>query len=142
RRFVRALAPSDLAAGSLPHALRSLADREGAALRIEGEEYPLTPEEGAALHRVAQGALANAREHAAAGRVVITLSYLDDQVALDVADDGRGFDPAAPRPGGPDRGYGLPAMRDRITGVGGTLVVESEPGEGTVVAARLPRSRP
>ncbi|MEV4256037.1 sensor histidine kinase [Spirillospora sp. NPDC049652] len=144
RRFVRALAPSDLAAGSLPHALRSLADREGAALRVEGEEYPLTPEEGAALHRVAQGALANAREHAAAARIVITLSYLDDQVALDVADDGRGFDPAAPHPhdGRGDRGYGLPGMRARIAGVGGTLVVESEPGEGTVVAARLPRSRP
>ncbi|RMI46643.1 sensor histidine kinase [Actinomadura harenae] len=142
RRFVRALAPSDLAAGSLPHALRSLADREGAALRVEGEEYPLTPEEQAALHRVAQGALANAREHAAAAHIVITLSYLDDEVALDVADDGCGFDPAAPRPGGAGRGYGLPGMRDRVAGVGGTLVVESEPGEGTVVAARLPRSRP
>ncbi|MFC4911508.1 sensor histidine kinase [Actinomadura gamaensis] len=142
RRFVRALAPSDLAAGSLPHALRSLADRENALLRVEGEEYPLPADAQAALHRVAQAALANAREHAAATTIVITLSYLDGEVALDVADDGRGFDPSAPRAAAPDRGYGLPAMRDRLVPLGGTLVVESEPGEGTVVAARLPRSHP
>ncbi|MFC7717328.1 ATP-binding protein [Nonomuraea recticatena] len=84
---------------------------------------------------MAQGALANAREHAQASRVVVTLSYLEGEVTLDVFDDGVGFDQAAP---GPGRGYGLRGMRDRLAEVGGTLVVESVPGEGTAVAARIP----
>ncbi|GAA1544770.1 sensor histidine kinase [Actinomadura kijaniata] len=141
RRFVRALAPPDLAAGSLPDALRALADRENAAFRVDGVEYPLAPAAQETLLRIAQSAVANAREHAAAPNVVITLSYLDDAVSLDVADDGVGFDPARadPRPG---RGYGLRGMRERVAGAGGDLAVESAPGEGTVVAATIPRSLP
>ncbi len=81
------------------------------------------------------------REHAGAGRASITLSYLGDQAVLDVADDGRGFTP--PRAGhgggtGGDRGHGLPAMRARLRQLGGTLTVESAPGEGTVVSAAIP----
>ncbi|MQY02897.1 sensor histidine kinase [Actinomadura macrotermitis] len=141
RRFVRALAPPGLAAGSLPAALRAVAEGAGADLRVDGAEYPTGARAEEALLRVAQGALANAREHAGAARVVLTLSYLDDAVTLDIADDGAGFDPAAPRPGA-GRGYGLRAMRDRLAEAGGRLVVESAPGEGTVVAATIPRSGP
>ncbi|MYV67943.1 sensor histidine kinase, partial [Streptomyces sp. SID2131] len=89
-----------------------------------------------ALLRIAQGALANIREHAGATSAAVTLTYLDDQVVLDVADDGRGFDPAD-RPGGV-RGHGLPAMRVRAEQLGGTLTVESVPGEGTVLSAAIP----
>ncbi|MFI6521127.1 sensor histidine kinase [Spirillospora sp. NPDC050679] len=141
RRFVRALAPSDLAAGSLPAALRGLLDRDAVTgpptrLRVDGAEYDLDTGAQAALVRVVQGALANVREHAGASAVMVTLTYLDDQVRLDVADDGAGFDRVRP---GPGRGYGLPAMRERLAAVGGTLEVESVPGEGTVVAATVPR---
>ena len=69
-----------------------------------------------------------------------------DMVVLDVFDDGRGFDPSAAAlsepagPSGPDggTGYGLRAMRDRARALGGTLTVESSPGEGTAVVASLP----
>ncbi|WP_031173413.1 ATP-binding cassette domain-containing protein, partial [Streptosporangium roseum] len=73
--------------------------------------------------RAAQEALANVARHARAGRAALTLSYMDEEVTLDVLDDGTGFDPAAA--GG---GYGLIAMRERASRSGGTVTVESAPG--------------
>ena len=81
----------------------------------------------------AQEALVNVAKHARATRVGVTLSYLEHEVALDVRDDGRGFDPA-PAEGG----FGLVAMRQRIESLSGRLQVESEPGAGTAVSARVP----
>ena len=145
RRFVHDLAPADLAdGGSLDDALRNLADRETSdTLRVrfhqDGTPDGALPERvRSALVRIAQGALANVREHADATTAALTLSHLDDQVVLDIADDGRGFDPGA-RPGGV-RGHGLPAMRARVRQLGGTLTVESAPGEGTVLSAAIPLS--
>ncbi|NUT38828.1 MAG: sensor histidine kinase [Thermoactinospora sp.] len=133
RRFVRDLAPAALGGQSLAEALSELNPGD---FRLEGTPYPVDPAAEAALLRIAQGALANAREHANATRVVVTLSYLPDAVSLDVVDDGAGFDLDAPS--APGRGYGLKAMRNRVAELGGTLVVESVPGEGTAVAARIP----
>ncbi|MDF3147551.1 ATP-binding protein, partial [Streptomyces sp. T21Q-yed] len=96
-----------------------------------------------ALLRIAQGALANVREHAVADNATLTLTLLDDAVVLDVTDDGHGFDPTA-LPASPDaeRGHGLPAMRARLRALGGTLTVESAPGEGTVLSAAVPLEAP
>ncbi|MGW1213135.1 sensor histidine kinase [Streptomyces sp. NPDC002499] len=154
RRLVHDLAPADLAEHSLPGALAALAEREsGPGLTVEFKEFrefrldgtpgPLPERSEAALLRIAQGALANVREHAAATRAALTLTWLDDQVSLDVADNGRGFDPTAAPPTGVSdrsRGHGLPAMRIRARQSGGTLTVESTPGEGTVVSAAIPVS--
>jgi predicted ABC-type transport system involved in lysophospholipase L1 biosynthesis ATPase subunit len=63
----------------------------------------------------------------------LTISYMENEVALDVRDDGVGFDPAMP-----DRGFGHVAMRQRIAALAGTLQVESEPGGGTAVSACVP----
>lgn len=143
RRFVHDLAPADLAGQSLPAALGALAERESGpgltiGFRLDGDPGPLPERIEAALLRIAQGALANVREHAAATRAALTLTCLDDQVSLDVADNGRGFDAAA-LPSEPDRtrGHGLPAMRIRARQSGGTLAVESAPGEGTVVTVAV-----
>jgi signal transduction histidine kinase len=80
----------------------------------------------------------------------VTLSYMEEEVALDVRDDGRGFDATrvpsgeagAPAPSGRDRvpsgGFGLVAMRQRIEALSGTLQVESEPGSGTAISACVP----
>lgn len=142
RRFVHDLAPVDLdTGGGLPEALQALAGREpGTAVRchIEGAPVPLPRPVESALLRIAQGALANVREHARARTAALTLTYLDDQVVLDIADDGRGFDPEGGGAPGPHRGHGLPAMRARVQGVGGTLTIESAPGDGTVVSAAVP----
>ncbi|WP_084516422.1 sensor histidine kinase [Microtetraspora niveoalba] len=145
RRFVRDLRPPGLVDVSLPEALARLCESaDGSAgprvrFRQEGERYPLDPGVQVALLRVAQGALANVREHSGAGTATVTLSYLDGEVTLDVFDDGAGFAEPAPAPG---RGYGLRAMRDRLAEVDGVLVVESAPGEGTAVAAAVPTGRP
>jgi signal transduction histidine kinase len=96
----------------------------------------MTPEAESALLRTAQEALANTAKHAAASRVGLTLSYFDDEVVLDVRDDGRGFDPQSV--GSAAGGFGLVAMRQRIEGLSGTLDVESEPGLGTAISARVP----
>ncbi|MFB7472830.1 sensor histidine kinase [Kitasatospora sp. NPDC056184] len=148
RRFVHDLAPAELADGrSLDQALRSLAERESAEsglpvrFHLDGAPVPLPAAAQSALLRIAQGALANVREHAGASAAALTLSFLGDQAVLDIADDGRGFTPAAsppPASSSSGRGHGLPAMRARLRQLGGTLTVESAPGEGTVVSAAVP----
>ncbi|MCX4759826.1 sensor histidine kinase [Streptomyces sp. NBC_01275] len=145
RRFVHDLAPADLAEQSLPDALAALAARESGPgltveFRLDGDPGPLPERVEAALLRIAQGALANVREHAAATRAALTLTCLDDQISLDVADNGRGFDARSPTvsPADRARGHGLPAMRIRARQSGGALTVESTPGEGTVVSVAVP----
>ena len=142
RRVVWALRPRPLAERSLPRALEELAGRLAeetglhAQTTVTGPERPLGAEAEAALLRIAQEALANVRKHAAALKVTLTLSYLDDVVVLDVADDGVGFDPAATEAAA--SGLGLRAMRERVTQLGGHLSIESAPGQGTTIAAELP----
>ncbi len=88
----------------------------------------------AALFRVAQEALSNVAKHAKASKVRLTLTYLDDTVLLDVADDGERV-----RPGRPDRrDTGWSACDERLARVGGTLTVESAPGYGTTLNAAFP----
>ncbi|WP_432108662.1 sensor histidine kinase [Streptomyces sp. AA1529] len=147
RRFVHDLAPADLAeGGGLEAALQRLAARESAAdrsvrCRVDNAVgAPALPGHiQAALLRIAQGALANVREHSGASHAALTLSYLGDQVRLDIADNGRGFDTAAAHgPRRHARGHGLPAIRARVRQVGGALAVESAPGDGTVVSVSVP----
>ncbi|MFF8645045.1 sensor histidine kinase [Streptomyces sp. NPDC015345] len=149
RRFVHDLAPADLAdGGGLAEALRALAERESDAnltvrFHAEGAPVPLPDRVSSALLRIAQGALANVREHAAATTAALTLTLLDDQVVLDVADDGRGFTPpAAGEEAAGVRGHGLPAIRARAGQLGGTLTIESAPREGTVLSVSIPLEPP
>ncbi|MEU3621225.1 two-component sensor histidine kinase [Amycolatopsis coloradensis] len=143
RRSVRALGPQPLAASTLPDALdevsRLWSGRTGVEIRFTttGTARALHPEIEATLLRVTQEALTNVEKHAAATIVGLTLSYMADQVTVDVRDDGGGFDPgAAVSPG--EGGFGVPGMRARVTRLAGTLNLESEPGGGTAVSANLP----
>ncbi|WP_326843967.1 sensor histidine kinase [Streptomyces sp. NBC_01558] len=151
RRFVHDLGPADLARGTaLDQALRALARRESGerlTVRVHVDDagrVPHVPERvRSALLRIAQGALANVREHSGARTATLTLTLLDDQVVLDVADDGRGFTPGEPPAASPGvRGHGMPAMRARASQLGGTLTVESAPAEGTVLSAAIPLESP
>ncbi|MEU6332563.1 MULTISPECIES: GAF domain-containing sensor histidine kinase [unclassified Streptomyces] len=89
-----------------------------------------------ALLRVAQEALHNALRHSGAELVEVTLTRNGQGALLRIADDGCGFDPGAVRRAG--RHLGLVSMRDRASGVGGKLTVESEPGKGTTVEMEVP----
>ncbi|MEU9234942.1 sensor histidine kinase [Streptomyces subrutilus] len=151
RRLVHDLAPAELADGAgLADALRGLDAGPDTEVRfhLEGAPAPLPDRVQSALLRIAQGALANVREHSGARTAALTLSFLGDQVVLDVADDGHGFtEPGAGTgtgtgsgtgSGDARRGHGLPAMRARVRQLGGTLTIESTPGEGTVLSAAIP----
>jgi signal transduction histidine kinase len=152
RRSVHALRPEPLMTARLGEALAAVAGRwsalHGIAVEVAttGTARPMRAEAEVALLRAAQEALANVAKHAGATRVGVTLSYMEQEVAVDVRDDGRGFEPAGPSqvPGedGPRTdaggGFGLVAMRQRIEGLSGTLQIESEPGGGTGISARVP----
>ncbi|MEU8819208.1 sensor histidine kinase [Actinoplanes sp. NPDC048796] len=145
RRTVHAMEPSMLAEARLPEALDDLARRWSranhitAAATTTGDARPLRPDIEAALLRTAQESLTNVAKHARATEVTLTLSYMEDLVTLDVRDDGVGFVPAARRAhGSPDGGFGLAGMRRRVQRLSGRVVVESEPGGGTVISATLP----
>jgi signal transduction histidine kinase len=142
RQVVWALRPRPLAEQPLPLALGELTGRlaEETGLHAEtlatGTTRRLPAHVEEALLRIVQEALANIRKHAAASRVTVTLSYLEDVVTLDVQDDGVGFDQAAEVAAA--GGLGLRAMRERVAALGGSLVVESAPGEGTTIAVEVP----
>lgn len=142
RRSVQALGPQELGRAHLPDALRTLTERWShdhdvrAHVEITGVREPLSPAIEVSLFRVVQESLTNVAKHAEASRVGVTLSYAGAEVLLDVRDDGRGF--AA----GVGTGFGLTSMRQRIRGVGGHLEVQSAPGEGTSVSARVPAIAP
>ncbi len=149
RRSVHALRPEPLETARLSEALTGVAGRwsalHGVAVEVTttGTARPMQPEVEVALLRTAQEALANVAKHAQAARVGVTLSYMEHEVALDVRDDGQGFDPArladaVPGNGSDAGGFGLVAMRQRIEGLSGTLQVESEPGAGTGISACVP----
>lgn len=147
RRSVHNLSPVALADDGLPDALKKTVTEWGertdvqAGFTVTGTAEPLHDEVAATLLRIAQEALSNAARHAAATRVGVTLSYMGDEVTLDIRDDGRGFDPLAARERTGAGGFGLDGMRARAERIAGSLTIESEPGNGTAVSARVPLVR-
>ncbi|MEI2277691.1 sensor histidine kinase [Paenarthrobacter ilicis] len=151
RSFVRGLRSPDLEESGLVETLRRLcaktqteAGARGTPLQCRFElvgaplELPNTFQ--TTLLRAAQASLANVWAHAKARTAVVTLSFLDDEVTLDVFDDGIGF-VAATAEGTARRdgtGVGLTSLRERLGVLNGSLAIESAPGEGTVVAVRVP----
>jgi signal transduction histidine kinase len=148
RRFVWALRPDMVQRETLDLALQRVTQRwseeSGLAARVEisGTTRALTPPIEATLLRCAQEGLTNVHKHARAGQVTLTLTYMDDEIILDLQDDGVGFDPqVAPQQARLEHsGYGLLSLRERAAQLGGSLSVESAPGEGTTLVMALPTS--
>ena len=153
RRSVEALQPGALEGARLPDALAAYVKRwselHGVAARVEtvGRPVPLATETEVTLYRVAQEALTNVGRHAGATTALVTVSYGDEGVALDVGDDGHGFAAeealavrAVDGPAGVSGsgGFGLTTMRQRTAAVGGVIQVDSS-AEGTVVHVEVPR---
>ncbi len=141
RAIVDGLRPVDLAGDGLDRALRKqveLLDRvHGATIRFTGDAVPrLGPDREQALYRIAQEALHNALRHGSPSAVDVNLASRNGTVVLEIADDGRGFDPEpASRAHG---GLGLASMRDRARAAGGQLAVASRDGGGTTVRVEVP----
>ena len=141
RRFIRELTPPSLDQG-LGAALRRLAEqqwtRDGLTVEVDVPEVALPMDVQTALLRIAQGAVANVVQHAAASTVRLSLAVDGQEARLTVADDGVGFEPVTAR----DRAwstdsFGLRAMEDRVGQFGGRLDITSAPGRGTTIVALL-----
>lgn len=102
-------------------------------VRVTGDQdLPVELEE--AFFRIAQGALSNVVRHSHAKTAVVEVEQNEERVQLRVTDTGVGFDMVEPRM----KEFGLASMRTRMAEIGGTLVIESQPGAGTVLTARAP----
>jgi len=138
--IIQALRPASLAEGGLPQAVQTLIDgwraQTGTPVDVQirqAQDIPIGLEQ--ALFRVCQEALSNIARHAQAATVTVRLDYGEDAVTLIVRDDGRGFDLATERSAS---SFGLRSMQERIESLDGQWVVESSPGFGTTIQARLP----
>lgn len=87
-----------------------------------------------ALYRIAQESMHNTVKHARATNISVKLAHEPDEVRLEVQDDGQGFDPSGEFPGH----LGLRSMQERARDIGGTLEIQSAPGEGTRITIRIP----
>jgi two-component system, NarL family, sensor histidine kinase UhpB len=142
RHLLFELRPPTLASEGLVPALRAYVGDADPVPEIE-DALPFEPpsELRAILFRIAQEAIANARKHASATRIHVSIAALDGGVRLVITDDGFGFDVGvieSPEPGH----IGLPTMIERAQLAGGGCEVHSEPGRGTTVSAWLPLAEP
>ena len=114
-------------------------ERLGVTIDADLDPVTLAPPAEHAVLRIVQEALANAVKHAQPNRIRLRLHHQDGQVAVTVTDDGAGFDPSLATQ---RHGMGLGLMRERVAELGGTLQLDSTPGQGTTVQILLPGGRP
>jgi two-component system, NarL family, sensor histidine kinase LiaS len=136
--LVHELRPQDMDGRDFSETLKEYAiewaQRSGIELNFEIEgnnEIPFETRE--ILFRIAQEALANIARHSAARCANILLGYETNKATMVIKDDGRGFDTSASH-----SGVGLASMRERAEASGGSLIVESVPGQGTKIVVTLP----
>ena len=143
RQMTWALRPDLLEGMPLPDALDNLAKRWSDANHIpvnfsfSGNMRQLHPDIATVLLRTLREALNNIQKHAQAKQVTATLTYLDTLVALDVQDDGVGFD-AEKNIASEEGGFGLKSLREQAERLGGELSIESEPQKGCTIAISIP----
>jgi GAF domain-containing protein len=128
----RGIHPAILSRGGLVPALRTLARRSAIPIDLDVSTDVDVPEPiEVAAYFVASEALANATKHAEASRIELSLAPIEGRLLLAVRDDGvGGADPA--------RGSGLVGLLDRVEALGGSLDIQSRPGDGTHITVRLP----
>jgi len=126
---------------ALRHHLSLFAQRSSisAPLAIQGTTTPVPPKVAHAAFRILQEALTNVEKHAQTNEAAVTLRFSPDLFECVIADKGVGFDPSntAERPG-IEGGLGLSSMRERAESVGGSLRVNSVPGQGTEITVAVP----
>ena len=113
------------------------ADRSGIAVHFSqsSQEIRVNPQTGTALFRIYQEILTNIARHANADMVLTKLEMSDAVIRLTVTDNGKGFDNSVT-----STSLGLLSMKERAYMAGGSLVITSQPGNGTMVVAEVPLS--
>jgi len=145
RQSIWALRSQDAGETTLPVKLRRVTEQAGgrgleATFSVYGAYRPLPPDMESEIMRVAQEALHNVKKHAGARTVNVQMEYLADEIALEVRDDGRGFE--VDGSGEPPAGhFGLKGMMERAVAIGGMLEVLSALGAGVAVRLRAPAPR-
>lgn len=129
--LAQGLHPAVLARSGLAGALSALAQQAPIAVGLRTSPEPLPTEVEAACYYVACEALANVVKHAGADRAEIAVEVTDGAVEVRIRDDGSGG-------ATPDQGSGLRGLADRVESLGGRFEVDSPPGAGTLVVARIP----
>ena len=140
RLLIHELRPPMLEQEGLVGAVRKRLDAVEKRVGIEARvvmddlvELPPSLEEG--LYWITQEALNNALKHAAAGKEIVRICVECETLVLEIADDGQGFDLEAAKHRG---GIGLVSMRERAREMGGTLTIQTAPGQGTMVKVSVP----
>ena len=143
RGYVRGLQPVEASERPIAASLEELAEqtRSGARIAVDVDVSPaaaarLDGARRAAAYYVAADALGNIARHSRARRATLRLAEADGRLALDIEDDGAGFDPAMAT-----AGHGLENMRQRASAAGGQIAIASAPGRGTRIRLTLPVAR-
>ncbi len=144
RDVATALRPPILDAGiasAIDWQARRFEERTGIACLVEVPECPpqLSNAKAIGLFRILQEALTNVMRHAQAQTVSLRLEQQEGVLSLSISDDGRGFSVQQGRQG---LSFGLVGMRERAQMLGGTLVLDSQPGEGTSIRVSVPLDTP
>jgi signal transduction histidine kinase len=136
RRYVFELRDTVAPSVGLDERIHTLVARMGSAYptRVELTVEPLAHDAEDEIMLVVTEALSNALRHAHAENVAVELERDEDEIVVTVRDDGEGFDISQPGAGG----MGLANMKTRTHGLGGEFTIDSLPGEGTTVSARIP----
>ncbi|MGE4095860.1 MAG: GAF domain-containing sensor histidine kinase, partial [Candidatus Binatia bacterium] len=143
RRSVMALHPQALENDDLPTALNRTASEISThtnteiTVHIHGTPYPLSSEIAANLLRIGQEAIINACKHAQPKVISLNLSFMTNELQLQIHDDGQGFDMTYPSR---SSGFGLTSMRERAEQIGGQFTISSLPGQGTQITVSIPVS--
>ena len=134
---IKGIPPAELSKLGLPGALSKLAqqvhvDKQTIChFQAEPTITIARPNLSLQLYYIAQQALQNAIQHAAASEIQVRLMRNDSSVVLQVADNGRGFDPSVLQRSA--AGWGLRSMRNRAMAIGARLTIRSAPGRGTTI---------
>jgi signal transduction histidine kinase len=142
RRSVAALRPKLLEKGSLFNALKYLTAQMKSSTdtylicKVIGTAYPLSPDVENNLLRIGQEALTNAIKYAHASEIYVELVYEETQCLLRVKDNGQGFEIDQISL---NQGFGLLGMSERVEQIGGELIIQSQPAQGTEIVVILNR---
>lgn len=146
-RLIADLHPSLLDTLGLVPAIRRHAESSlrplgiNVSVETKGVDRRLPPEVESTLFRFTKGAIGNIAQHSRAKNAAIVLEYQDDELLLQISDDGEGFDVSKiTNVEESGRGRGVFTMKERVRLLGGTCSIESQPGRGTTVRARVPMS--
>ena len=134
RDLARGIYPPLLADKGLPAALEAQARKSSLPVTVRPDGIGrYGPDVESAVYFCCLEALNNVAKYAEASTVEINLAHANGELRFDVIDDGHGFDPSTT-----DHGTGLQGMADRLDAIGGSIEVDSAPGQGTRVVGRLP----